>query len=55
MTEEPDQLMSLPVSDNNNVEEDVGEVAAVTKKSVNSVSESVPQPGIKYLSAQDFR
>ena len=53
MTEEPDQLMSLPVSDNNNVEE-FSEVAAVTKKSVNSVSESVPQPGIKYLLAQDF-
>ena len=49
MSDEPDQLMSLPISDNNNVEEDVGEVAAVTKKSVNSVSESVPQPGIIYL------
>ena len=38
--------MSLPVSENNNVQEDLTEVAPAPKKSANSVADSVPQPGI---------
>ena len=53
-SEGPDQLMSLPVSENNNVQEDLTEVAPAPKKSANSVADSVPQPGIilVYLSVR---